>query len=515
VAPTEPQRVPAAVPVLAALLAAAHLASAALAGFGFHRTEFALLAAGRRLAAGYVDVLPLAPWLARLGSTLFGDSALGVRVLPALAAAGSLLVTARLARQLGGGRSASVLAALALVSSPGVLVRQGLLCSSAFSLLLVPLLASLVLELLHAPAAGRTARRVGWVAGACLLSHLGAPLFVAGLLLGLLLSAPGRALLAGNALRIGLPCALLLLPWLVWQVQHGLPTWDFVRAEHLLARSGLTAMELLGGLLQLANPCTLPLLLAGAGCLLDARVDAAARRALLGLVLLPLALLIVSQSGRPDRWLAALPVVFAAGAGAIERACQRLRQERLGTLLVGSCLLAGTIWLAPLGLPALPPELLARHAQRVDAFGLREALSANALDRLGWPALVEQVARRVDGLRPEERRDAVLLALNSGEAGALELLGQGRDLPPVYCAQNSASLWPPPPGAGRLALSVGWPLYRLRALYAEIEEAGRIDNPIGLPRERTVLLHLAREPRVPLAEAWPGLAVLEADSTLD
>ncbi len=96
-----------------------HLATAGV--YGLFVDELYFLACGEHLAWGYVDMPPLTALQAWLARTLFGDSMLAIRLFPALAGAGLVLLAGSLARQLGGRRFAQGLAALAVLVAPGYL----------------------------------------------------------------------------------------------------------------------------------------------------------------------------------------------------------------------------------------------------------------------------------------------------------------------------------------------------------------------------------------------------------
>jgi hypothetical protein len=81
--------------------------------YGFHRDELATLDDARHLAWGYVAYPPVTPFFGRLSLTLFGTSLAGFRFFAALACACSIWLTGLMARQLGGGRFAQIMAALA------------------------------------------------------------------------------------------------------------------------------------------------------------------------------------------------------------------------------------------------------------------------------------------------------------------------------------------------------------------------------------------------------------------
>src|SRR5688572_6719735 len=95
---------------VAGLLAALLVATSG--GYGYHRDELYFRLLGERLAWGYVDQPPATPLLARLMTELFGDHLWAMRLPAALAVAAAAVLTALLARDLGGGRGAQVLAAL-------------------------------------------------------------------------------------------------------------------------------------------------------------------------------------------------------------------------------------------------------------------------------------------------------------------------------------------------------------------------------------------------------------------
>jgi hypothetical protein len=58
-------------------------------------------------------------------------------------------------------------------------------------------------------------------------------------------------------------------------------------------------------------------------------------------------------------------------------------------------------------------------------------------EELGWPELVQEVARIRDSLTPQEREHLVIIGTNYGEAGAINLYGPQYGLPPAISGVNS------------------------------------------------------------------------------
>ena len=81
--------------------------------YGFDRDELMALEDARHLAWGYVQYPPMTAFFGRLALELFGTSLVGFRFFAALMQAVALVLTGRMAKELGGGKWAQVVAALA------------------------------------------------------------------------------------------------------------------------------------------------------------------------------------------------------------------------------------------------------------------------------------------------------------------------------------------------------------------------------------------------------------------
>src|SRR5438094_4200322 len=104
--------------------------------YGYFGDEFDYLACGKHLAWGYVDQPPLLPFLTRISSTLLGDSLRSVRFLPAVATSAVVVLSAMIARELGGKRFALILTAITVFVAPIYLSGGSLLTTNCLEPLL-------------------------------------------------------------------------------------------------------------------------------------------------------------------------------------------------------------------------------------------------------------------------------------------------------------------------------------------------------------------------------------------
>lgn len=487
-------------PALALATAALHLLFAHR--YGYFRDELYFIVCGQRLDWGYVDQPPFIAAAARLTTALFGHSLTGLRVLPALAAAGLVALTGHLARRFGGGGFAVALAALPAALAPIFLFEGHTLTMNAFEPLFWTACAALLVRLVRTGQT-RVWLALGALAGVGMLDKYSMAFFTVCLVLGLLLT-PERRLLASRWLALGVLLAtVLVLPNLLWQHTHGWPMLELLRNGQLYKNTPFQLGEFVRGQFLLLNPLAAPLWLAGLGALLFAPAPRPYRA--LGFAYVLLFGLFVFMRAK-DYYLApAYPMLLAAGAVQAERLFQR-PATRAAVLVPG---LAGFAALAPLTLPVLPvdtfiawqrtlgiePSHLERHEYGV--------LPQHYADQHGWEQLVASVAEVYQRLPPEQRARTALFAQNYGEAGALDWLGAEHGLPPARSGHNHYFLWGPGEGAENL-LVVGGDLEDLQPLCAHVELAARVPpNPYVMPYENNLPLYLCSGLKTPLATLWP------------
>src|SRR5262252_5879313 len=100
--------------------------------YGIFRDELYYLACSEHLDWGYVDQPPLIAVLAWIARRSFGESLLAIRLLPAIAGAGLVVLTGTLTKELGGRRFAQALAALAVAVVPVNLIMHHWMTMNAF-----------------------------------------------------------------------------------------------------------------------------------------------------------------------------------------------------------------------------------------------------------------------------------------------------------------------------------------------------------------------------------------------
>jgi hypothetical protein len=463
-----------------------HLATNGL--YDFHRDSLYYLDSARHSAWGYVDYPPITPMVARFSLWLFGPSVWGLRLWPSLAGTLMVVVAALIARELGGGRFARILAAVGALTSPVLLGANWLFQTVTFDQLIWLVAFWLAARLV------RTQDRRLWLVlgitlGVGLETKYTIVALIAGLIAGTLLT-PMRRHLASPWPWVGLGLMFLIfLPNVIWQASNGWPSVEYT-LNHKSAQSvDFSPLTFLTEQLALIGPLAIPLWLAGLYWLLSAP-----GRRLLGIAALaPFVIyLLVGKSyyvGPLD------PLLLAAGSCGLESWTRHRAKWLRPTTAVA--LVVQALVLLPLTLPVLPEATMARSPLP----GIRKDFA----DTVGWHDLVAQVTAVYDGLPADERARAVILTDNYGEAGAIDTYGSSFGLPTAVSGELTYYYWKPAQLDGPV-IAVGVDPTFLATLFGTCSSIGTISNAYGLHNEEFgAPISVCNAPRMPLDQLWARL----------
>ncbi|HEY2124336.1 MAG TPA: glycosyltransferase family 39 protein [Chthoniobacterales bacterium] len=462
-------------------------------GYGFHRDELATLDDARHLAWGYVAYPPVTPFFGWLSLHLFGESLPGFRFFATLATATGTLITGLMARQLGGGQAAQLLAAGATLFFG--LAAGSLMQYVAFDYLCWILVAYFFVRLLQSDDA-RWWVAIGGAIGLGMLTKYSMLFCVAGLAGAFLVGGRWRDLTSRWFWLGVLLSFLIFLPNLIWQMRNGFISLEFLRHIHERdIRIGRTR-DFLPDQLKITL-FAFPLALAGLCFFFVAR--AGRRFRAVGLIYLVALVLFVLARGRGYYLAPAYPLLYAGGAVLLERWVANWRRAAsIGGWSPASIAVCANVVLVMMLVMPLAP---------VGTPWGKKALSTNGdlAEEIGWPELVEAVAAVRDSIPAEERSRLGILVGNYGEGGAINLYGPRFDLPSAIGGVNSfwaRGYWDPPPAT---LIVIGLSREFLERNFESCEVAGQVSNRYGVLNEETREhpdIFVCRRLRLPWDEFW-------------
>ena len=437
---------------------------------------------------------------------LLGDSIPALRVLPTLFSAAAVLVTGLLAREMGGGRAAQGLAALALLTAPVSLALGTYYSMNPIDQALWAGGFLLLARILNG-GGDRLWLALGLLVGVGMLNKVSMTWFGAGLAAGLLLTRERRRLATPWPWGAGAIALALFAPFVAWQQQHGWPFLEFSRDAAEQKVGAVSPLALLGGQILAMNPLAAPLWIAGlVGCFTSPAL--ARYRPLAWIFLTTVGILVASGSARIHYLAPAFPVLLAAGAILVERAgAARPWLPRAAAIALA---VSGLVAL-PLSAPLFSPTATVAYQKALGFSPPQERESSGVLPiHLALfqhaEATLDAVTRAYETLSPEERAKVEILTSSFGETGAIDRLGSRRGLPSRSIGtHNQYWLWGPGDATGELVLVVRESQAELEQWFRRCDRVAEIDCPYCMPMLQAEAVFLCRDPRRPLRELWPEM----------
>lgn len=444
--------------------------------YGFHQDELVTMdIAARHLAWGYVAWPPVTPFLARAALALFGLSPTGLRSFAVLAEGMAMLLTGLMIRDLGGGRWAQILGAVAVATAPISIIQGGLFQYETLDYFCWVLLSFTVIRLLKSENP-RWWLGIGAAIGLGMMTKYTIAFSAVGVVVGVLATS-NRHYLKSRWLWIGALLALAIwLPNLVWQFQNRWISLSFLASIH--ARDMQTSRFLVDQILFNFNPVMLSLVIAGLYYFLFAQ--AGQRYRMMGwMYIVPFLLLLLVQ-GKGYYLAAAYPMLAAGGAVWWEGRLGRMASQR------GARAWRWTTWIVLSAFAALIIATELPVAPLGSAWWDVVSKSNPELkSEVGWPELAQQVATAYNSLPAADQPGAAILAASAGEIGAIDLYGPAYGLPSAISGYNSYWRYgygnPPP----QTLLVVGFDS-ELLANFQDCAFIAQIATPFGIQNDETI-----------------------------
>jgi len=436
----------------------------ALSGrYGYHRDELYFIQAGRHLAWGYPDQPPLVPLIARLMTDLAPGSIVLLRLPSALAAGMLVLLTGLLTRELGGRRTAQVLAGGVVALAPVVTGASHLLSTTTFDFPAWALLCLILLRILRT-GENRLWLAAGLVAGVALLDTDLVAFLIVAVVVGLAVAGPRTTFRSGWFYAGGGIALALWSPYLIWQGSHG---WPELSVAHSIAagNSGSSApwWLIVPEQFVLVPWYFSPIWIAGLVRLFRDQKLRWCRS--VGVAWPVLAVAFMLTGGKPYYLAGLTPLLLAAGAQpAVDWAARARARARRGLLIAG---MAVGVLLFPITLPVLPVSVL--HDTPI------VALNYDAGETVGWPVFTGEIGTVYRSLPAAQQAHTIVLTRNYGEAGAVDRFGPADGLPAAYSGHMGFWYWGPPPAAATTAVVIGYDRSEL-GFCRTVRLAGQLNN---------------------------------------
>jgi 4-amino-4-deoxy-L-arabinose transferase-like glycosyltransferase len=457
--------------------------------FDYFGDELYFIAAGHRLDWNYVDQPPLVPLIAALMDSVFPGSQFALRLPSVLACVASVVLVALIARELGGGRRAQVLAALASVISSQLLGGGVVLATTTLDLTLWFAIIWLVVRWVRT----RHDRLLLWTgvltAVDLQVKYLVVVLWL-GIGIGVLISGP-RELLRRPLLWVGAAIAVAsAVPGLLWQAGRGWPVLEFSRSVAAEVNS------LNGGRLLV-----LPLFVLFVGGVLAGTVllvygflrllrasDMAAYR-FMGLATVVVLTMVMAVGGRYYYAAGMCAICWAAGAVLLERHRPAgWWRWSVGRISVALSIAVSAVTVLPLGVPAQ------------STFNLLVSGST------GWPQVTGTIATAYRALPAEQRTRTAVVTEAYWIAAAVDHFGPAQGLPDVYSGNRGYWYLAEPRADVDSVLWVGADAALPGREFDQVVEVAKIDNPGGVAAVSTdVRVWLCTGPRAGWPQLWPRM----------
>jgi hypothetical protein len=474
--------------------------------YGFFGDELYYIACSKHLAFGYVDHPPLIALLTFISTTIFGETIIGLRFISGLFGAFTVLLSAKLAKEIGGGKYSQALAAFSICFGLAFPALSSFFSMNTVDIMLCTLFIFVFLKTIRKPSPQKWIT-LGILLGIGLLNKYTFLVLGFSLLLSLIFTGKWEILKSPWIYISGLIGLLIFLPHILWQINNGWPTLEFMQNATEYKNLSLSPFAFLLQLFIGLNPFTFPIWLSGLGFLFLSKEIKEYR--FLGWTAFIFVLIYMLQNSKFYYVVPIFPLLLSSGAVGIELFLIRFSTGLLKWTIVTVLIVSGTL-LMPLAVPILPVDQFVKYSETL---GLQSELRMEKGEsislplhfafRFGWKELVDTVRNAYNTLSKGERKKCAILASWYGIAGALDHYGQKYNLPDAICPRNNYWIWGTHNYSGEIVLAVGYDADYLKNYFNRVKRIVHFQHPYAYG----INICLCEEPKETFKQMWPKLKV--------
>lgn len=412
--------------------------------YELHRDEFLYLEQGHHLAWGYMEVPPMLSWLAWFTHFL-GGSFFWVKFWPSLFGAFTLIITSRMVKEMGGGFFAILIAGLCIMFTAYLRVHF-LFQANFLDIFWWSLSAYLVIRYINTKAT-RYLYFIGLAFGFGWLAKNSMAFFITGFGIALLLTRYRKLFLNKHLYGAALLAFLIALPNLLWQYNHN---WPLLHHLNELRETQLKFIDPADFLKDQLLMFFAAFFIWIMGLIWLYTKPGKAFR-MLAWIYFSVILFLIFSSGKGYYSLGAYPMLFAAGAVALQQwTSSRSKWIRWVTVV----LILFLSWVVlPMSLPIWAPGKLASFykEKKLEKMGLlkwedqeNHTLPQDFADYLGWKEMTEKAESFYDKLPAAIKDSTLIFCRHYGQAGALKYYGKNKVFKDKVITDNGSFLhWIP------------------------------------------------------------------------
>jgi hypothetical protein len=483
--------------------------------YGYFRDELYYIACSNHLAWGYVDQPPLSIFILKISRMLLGDSLYGIRFTAALAGAIVVVLTGLMVKKLGGRRFAQGFAALGIALSPVVLGNGARYFSmNAFDLLFWALAGYIVIAIIRDDNPHRWIL-FGVTAGLGLLNKYSMLFLGFGLVVGLLLTQHRKHLISKWFWIAGLLAVVLFLPHVIWQVQNGYPSLEFIRRASHEKNIAMNYLDFTISQFLMTGFIQSIFWLSG---LYYFFFHAQGRKyRFLGWMYLAVFAVIALNNSKAYYLTPVYPMLLAGGCVLWEKVLSGSGRAWRRSVTV-ALMVIFSLLVMPFTIPVLPVESLINYYKMMGITPKAEERSSLGVlpqyyaDMFGWEEFTAAIAGVYQKLTPDEQAHCVIFVRNYGEAGAIDFFGKKYGLPKASSGHNNYWLWGPPHVDMKVAIILG-NSRDLQENFNDLAGHGRFEKAelaattscrYCMPYENDRQIFLCRKPTFTFTQIWSG-----------